>query len=80
MPAKKVEIGTKECALYTLVNVDCAVAQLKEVRKNVRGNHKKRIDTAMGILGMIAAETKQIYGIPEAEAGEFIGKNRMQVL
>jgi hypothetical protein len=26
---------------------------------------------------MIAAETKQIYGIPETEAGDFTAKNRM---
>jgi len=78
MPArKKVEIGTRECGLYTLVNVDCAIAQLKEVRRNVRGEHKKRIDTALTILGMIAAETKQIYGIPDTEAGDFTAKNRM---
>jgi hypothetical protein len=78
MPAQKnVEIGTRECGLYTIVNVDYAVAQLKEVRRNVRGEHKKRIDTALAILGMIASETKQIYGIAEAEAGDFVVKNRI---
>jgi len=78
MPArKKVEIGTRECGLYTIVNVDYAITQLKEVRRNVRGEHKKRIDSALTILGMIASETKQIYGIPEVEAGDFVVKNRI---
>jgi hypothetical protein len=75
---KKVEIGTRECGMYTLVNVDYAIAQLREVRRNVRGEHKKRIDTALTVLGMIAAETQQIYGIPQQEADAFVETNRMR--
>ena len=70
-----VEAGTRESALCTLANIDSAIAELREVRKNVRGDHKHRIDDAIVIFKVIALETQQMFGISDAEADEFVQKN-----
>lgn len=72
-----IETGTRECALYTLVNVDSAQAQLREVRKNVRGDHKRRIDNAIVVLDVIALETKRMFAISDEEAAVFVREHRM---
>jgi hypothetical protein len=76
---KPVEIGTRENALYTLVNIDTAISQLREVRRHVRGDHKHRIDDVMVILNVISHEAKKTYAIPDDEAEEFVRKNRARL-
>ena len=72
-----IEIGTRECALYTLANIEGALAQLREVRKNVRGDHKHRIDNTAAVFNIIAFETKQMFAITDAEAETFVRENRV---
>ncbi|MDI6719737.1 MAG: hypothetical protein QMD46_09020 [Methanomicrobiales archaeon] len=71
-----VEIGTRECALYTLVNVDAARENLREVRRHVRGDHKRRIDSTIAVLNVIAFETQQMFAIADEEAEAFVRRHR----
>jgi hypothetical protein len=63
-----VEIGTKESALCTLENVQRAIRDLKEVRKHVRGDHKRKIDDAITVYRIIAFEAMKTYAISREEA------------
>jgi hypothetical protein len=63
-----VEIGTKESALCTLENVHWAIRELKDVRKHVRGDHKRKIDDAITIYRIIAFEAMKTYAITREEA------------
>jgi hypothetical protein len=63
-------------ALWTLVNIESALADLRDVRRHVRGDHKRRLDEVAVILGVIGAEAKATYAIPEAEAAQFVLENR----
>lgn len=74
--SSRVEIGTREMALWTLVNIEAALADIREVRRHVRGDHKRRLDEVAVILGVIGAEAKATYAIPEAEAAQFVQANR----
>ena len=71
-----VDIGTRESALCTIANVGTALATLREVRKNVRGDHKRRLDDVAVILRVIAFDTQATYAITDDEAREFIRKCR----
>jgi hypothetical protein len=63
-----VEVGTKESALCTLENVNRAIRELKEVRKHVRGDHKRKIDDAITVYRIIALEAMKTYAISREEA------------
>lgn len=71
-----VDIGTRESALCTITNVGTALATLREVRKNVRGDHKRRLDSVAVILRVIALEAQATFAITDEEALEFIRKCR----
>ena len=76
-PFSRPELGTREMALWTLVNLEMALADIREVRRHVRGDHKRRLDEVAVILGVIGAEAKATYAIPDAEAAEFVRTNRV---
>jgi hypothetical protein len=63
-----VEIGTKESALCTLENINRAIRDLKELRKHVRGDHKRKIDDAITVYRIIAFEAMKTYAISREEA------------
>jgi hypothetical protein len=63
-----VEIGTKESALCTLENVNRAIQELRDVRKHVRGDHKRKIDDAITVYRIIAFEAMKTYAISREEA------------
>ncbi|NLA38262.1 MAG: hypothetical protein GX882_02520 [Methanomicrobiales archaeon] len=67
-----VDIGTRESALCTIANVGTALAALREVRKNVRGDHKRRLDDVAMILRVIAIESQATFAITDEEAMAFI--------
>jgi inhibitor of KinA sporulation pathway (predicted exonuclease) len=67
-----VEIGTKESALCTLENINRAIQELKEVRKHVRGDHKRKIDDAITVYRIIAFETMKTYAIGREEVQTLI--------
>ncbi|MDD1677995.1 MAG: hypothetical protein LUO93_02265 [Methanomicrobiales archaeon] len=69
-----VEIGTKESALCTLENINQAIKGLKEVRKHVRGDHKRTIDDAITVYRIIAFEAMKTYAISRDEAQEVLRK------
>jgi hypothetical protein len=71
-----VEIGTKESALCTLENISRAIQELKEVRKHVRGDHKRKIDNAITVYRIIAFEAMKTYAISREEAQAFIRRER----
>jgi hypothetical protein len=70
-----VEIGTKESALCTLENVNRAIRELKEVRKHVRGDHKRKIDDAITIYRIIAFEAIKTYAISRGEAQSALSRD-----
>jgi hypothetical protein len=63
-----VEIGTKESALCMLENIHRSIRELKEVRKHVRGDHKRQIDDAITVYRIIAFEAMKTYAISREEA------------
>ncbi|MDD1675298.1 MAG: hypothetical protein LUQ17_01265 [Methanomicrobiales archaeon] len=63
----KVEIGTKESAFCTMENIDRAIRDLKDVRKHVRGDHKRKIDDAIVVYRIIAFESMKTYAITPGE-------------
>ena len=69
-----IEIGTRECALCTLVNIERIRDDLKEIRKHVRSADKHRIDNANAILKIIAFETRKTFAISNIETEAFIKK------
>ncbi|NLE27731.1 hypothetical protein [Methanoculleus sp. 10] len=71
-----VEIGTRESALCTIANVGTALETLREVRKHVRGDHKRRLDDVAVILRVVALEAQATYAITDEEARAFIRKCR----
>jgi hypothetical protein len=71
-----VDIGTRENALCTIANVGTALATLREVRKNVRGDHKRRLDDVAVILRVIALEAQATFAITDEEALAFIKECR----
>jgi hypothetical protein len=71
-----VDIGTRESALCTIANVGTALATLREVRKNVRGDHKRRLDDVAVILRVIALEAQATFAITDEEALAFIRECR----
>jgi len=71
-----VEIGTRESALCTIANVGTALETLREVRKHVRGDHKRRLDDVAVTLRVIALEALATYAITDEEARAFIRKCR----
>lgn len=66
------DIGTRESALCTIANVNTALTSLREVRKHVRGNHKRRLDDVAVILRVIALEAQATFAISDDEARTFI--------
>ncbi len=71
-----VDIGTRESALCTIAMVGTALATLREVRKNVRGDHKRRLDDVAVILKVIALEAQATFAITDEEALAFIRECR----
>ena len=71
-----VDIGTRESALCTIAMVGTALATLREVRKNVRGDHKRRLDDVAVILRVIALEAQATFAITDEEALAFIRECR----
>ncbi|HRD25318.1 MAG: hypothetical protein WBJ40_06190 [Methanoculleus sp.] len=71
-----IEAGSRESALCTIANVAAALETLREVRKHVRGDHKRRLDDVAVILRVIAFDTQATYAITDDEAREFIRKCR----
>jgi hypothetical protein len=71
-----VEIGTKESALCTLENINLAIRDLKEVRKHVRGDHKRKIDDAITVYRIIAYEMMKTYAISREEASAALLQKR----
>ena len=71
-----VEIGTRESALCTIANVGTALETLREVRRHVRGDHKRRLDDVAVILRVIALEAQATYAITDEEARAFIRECR----
>ncbi len=67
-----IEIGTRESALCTLCNIERVIGDLKEVRRHVRGDHKRKIDNAITIYRIIALETGKMYAITPEEASKAI--------
>ena len=75
-PLPIVDIGTRESALCTIANAGAAIATLREVRKNVRGDHKRRLDDVSVILRVIALEAQATFAITDEEALAFIRECR----
>jgi hypothetical protein len=73
-----VEIGTKESALCTLENINRAIRELKEVRKHVRGDHKRKIDNAITVYRIIAFEAMKTYAISQEEAQAVLIREEIQ--
>ncbi|MCK9278651.1 MAG: hypothetical protein M0P22_11245 [Methanoculleus sp.] len=71
-----VESGTRESALCTIANVGTALETLREVRKHVRGDHKRRLDDVAVVLRVVALEAQATYAITDEEARTFIRKCR----
>jgi hypothetical protein len=71
-PRPPVEVGTRESALCTIANVSTALSRLQEVRRHVRGDHKRRLDDVAVILRVIAIEAQATYAIGDEEAKAFI--------
>ncbi len=67
-----VDIGTRESALCTIRNVGTALELLHDVRRHVRGEHKRRLDEVAVILRVIALEAQATYAISDREAREFL--------
>lgn len=67
-----VEAGTRESALCTIANVGAALDTLREVRKHVRGDHKRRLDDVAVILRIVALDAQATYAITDEEARSFI--------
>ena len=67
-----VETGTRESALCTIANVATALETLREVRKHVRGDHKRRLDDVAVILRVAALDAQATYAITDEEARAFI--------
>ena len=67
-----VEAGTRESALCTIANVGAALETLREVRKHVRGDHKRRLDDVAVILRAVAFDAQATYAITDEEARSFI--------
>jgi len=67
-----VEAGTRESALCTIANVGAALDTLREVRKHVRGDHKRRLDDVAVILRVVALDAQATYAITDEEARSFI--------
>lgn len=67
-----VESGTRESALCTIANVGTALESLREVRKHVRGDHKRRLDDVAVVLRVVALEAQATYAITDDEARAFI--------
>ncbi|KUG19299.1 MAG: hypothetical protein KO206_04765 [Methanomicrobiaceae archaeon] len=67
-----IEAGTREAALCTICNVGSALAHLREVRRHVRGDHKRRLDEVAVILRVIALEAQETYAISDEEAIAFM--------
>jgi hypothetical protein len=72
IPLPPVEIGTRESALCTIANVSTALERLHDVRRHVRGDHKRRLDEVAVILRVIALEAQATYAITDGEARAFI--------
>lgn len=70
------DIGTRESALCTIANVGTALESLREVRKHVRGDHKRRLDDVAVILRVVALEAQAAYAIGDDEARAFIWECR----
>ncbi len=70
------ETGTRESALCTICNVGTALERLHEVRKHVRGEHKRRLDDVAVILRVIALEAQAMYAISNDEATAALRKQR----
>ncbi|MDI6867074.1 hypothetical protein [Methanoculleus sp.] len=68
----RIEAGSRESALCTIANVATALETLREVRKHVRGDHKRRLDDVAVILRAIALDTQATYAITDDEARQFI--------
>ncbi|MDN7025145.1 hypothetical protein FGU65_09625 [Methanoculleus sp. FWC-SCC1] len=73
-----VEIGTRESALCTICNVAAALERLHEVRRHVRGEHKRRLDEVAVILRVIALEAQATYAISDREATAFLEEQRVK--
>ncbi len=71
-----VETGTRESALCTIANVGTALETLREVRKHVRGDHKRRLDDVAVILRVVALDAQAAYAISDEEARTFIRECR----
>lgn len=71
-----VETGTRESALCTIANVGTALETLREVRKHVRGEHKRRLDNVAVILRVVAFDAQAAYAISDEEARAFIRECR----
>ncbi|MDD1672258.1 MAG: hypothetical protein LUO82_04590 [Methanomicrobiales archaeon] len=69
---KVVEAGTRESAFCTLAILSMAEGELREVRRHVRGDHKRRIDAAITIMHIIATDTQRTYAITDNEAAQAI--------
>ncbi len=67
-----VDTGTRESALCTIANVGIALETLHEVRKHVRGDHKRRLDEVAVILRVVAFDAQAAYAITDEEARAFI--------
>jgi hypothetical protein len=67
-----VETGTRESALCTIANVATALDTLREVRKHVRGDHKRRLDDVAVVLRVVALDAQASYAITDEEARSFI--------
>lgn len=67
-----VETGTRESALCTIANVATALDTLREVRKHVRGDHKRRLDDVAVVLRVVALDAQATYAITDDEARSFI--------
>jgi hypothetical protein len=67
-----VETGTRESALCTIANVATALDTLREVRKHVRGDHKRRLDDVAVVLRVVALDAQATYAITDEEARSFI--------
>jgi hypothetical protein len=63
-----VDAGTRESAFCTLAILSMAEGELREVRRHVRGDHKRRIDSAITIMHVIATDTQRTYAITDHEA------------
>jgi hypothetical protein len=72
----KIEIGTRESALCTLENIQRAIRDLKDVRRHVRGDHKRQIDDAITVFRIIAFEAMKTYAITGEEAQAALAGDR----